>query len=340
MFNKKNVLRFFALTLVSALLLMNISGCSSKEEKWPTRPMTIVVFSAAGGGTDLACRALAAVMEKDLGQKINVVNMPATGAAPLHVMKEKHDGHTLLGLSEGMFPAAVVGAHESTSKDWEYFFLGGTPAVMSVRADSPYKTVEDVLNDMKARPGEVKLANSIVGCIWDIKAALLQQAADIKYKFMPYQGSNPSILAALSGEVDVVITGVGEQAEFLASKKLRPLAMIELEDMDVPGYQGVPSIVKTVPGMKDKLPVNQVVGFAVPSDVPKEVLTKLEESFKKAVQSEDIKKYAETAHLKIVGMCGKEAKDYVKKMESLFSWILYEKGVAKKSPEEFGIPKP
>lgn len=339
-----NTQRIIAVVVLS-LFLLAVVGCGTNKTeapKWPSGPISLIVFSAAGGGTDLANRALAAAMEKDLG-KISVVNMPggSGGVAANHVFSREKDGYNWLGMSEGILPVAVLGAHPTTSKDWEYFMLGGTPGVISVRADSPFQSVEDVLKAMKEKPGQVKLAASQAGCIWHIKAILLGQAAKVEYKFMPYQGSNPSILAALSGEIDVVITGLGEQAEFLAAKKLRPLAMVELEDYDkVPGWGKVPAIVKTVPDMKKHLPVDQFVGFALPANTPKEILGKVEASFKKAVQSEDVKKYAETKYVKISGLSGKEAKAVAEKMERIFSWALWDLKMATKSPEEFKIPRP
>ncbi|WP_278342893.1 tripartite tricarboxylate transporter substrate binding protein [Parageobacillus thermoglucosidasius] len=309
---------------------------------WPERTINLVVFSSAGGGADLGNRALAAAMEKELGVKINVINMPggSGGVAANYVTSKPHDGYHLLGMTEGLFPSAVLGVHPSTSEDWEYFLMGGTPGVISVREDSPFQSIEDVIQAMKERPGEIKMANSVVGAIWDIKATLLQQATGIEYKFIPYQGSNPSILAALSGEVDVVLTGLGEQSEFLAAKKLRPLAIVEEQSHEVPGYGEVPSIVEFIPELKGKLSANQIVGFAVPSDVPKEVLDRLNDAFAKAMQSEEVAEYAKTKYVTLRGLSGQEAKDYVKEMESLFSWLLYEKGVAVRSPEEYGIAKP
>ena len=97
--------------------------------------------------------------------------------------------------------------------------------------------------------------------------------------------------------------------------------MIELNDMDVPGYKNVPSITKAVPAMKDYLPLDQTIGFAVPADAPKEVIAKLDAAFKKAIESEGNKKYAETGHLKISVASGEKAKEIGKKMESTLSWI-------------------
>lgn len=339
--------RITSISLICAMLfvmVLSFTGCQSEDEaiKWPEKPITIVVSSSAGGGTDLGNRAMAAALEDELGQKVNVINVPAGGggAAANQVFTADHDGYTLLGFFEGIFSFAAMNAHDSTTADWDYHILGGTPGVLSVAADSPWDSVEDVLQAMKDKPGEIKLANSSVGCIWDIKAALLEKAADIDYKFVPYQGSNPSILAMLSGEVDVVITGVGEQAEFLEAKKLKPLAMIELEDMDVPGYENVPSITKAVPEMKDSLPLDQTIGFAIPADAPEEVKEKLASAFKAILDSKAVEDYAEIGHLKIAGTAGEEAKATGKKMESTLSWILFDKGVAPNNPEDFGIERP
>lgn len=321
------------------LFMLNSIGLTAE---WPTRPITIAVFSAAGGGTDLVNRTLASIMERELNTKITVVNMPGAsgGVAANYVYSRPRDGYNWLGCSEGILPVAVLGAHPTTSRDWEYFIVGGTPGVLSVREDSPFETVEDVIKAMKENPGQIKLAASQAGCIWHMKALLIREAAGVEFKFIPYQGSNPSQLAALSGEVDVVVTGLGEQAEFLVAKKLRALAAVELEDLVIPGVGRVPSIVKAIPEMKEKLPLDQFLGFAVPSDTPKHILDKITEAFKKAVQSQEMKDFAEIKYLRISGLYGQEAKQMVASMEKIFSWSLYDLGMAQKSPAEFSIDRP
>ncbi|MFB4167292.1 tripartite tricarboxylate transporter substrate binding protein [Virgibacillus sp. JSM 102003] len=336
------------LLVVLSIMAFVTVACSSEdasgnnESSWPERPVTLSVFSSAGGGTDLGNRAIASAIEKNIDEKIKVVNQPggSGGVAANFVMSQEHDGHTLLGMTEGIFPSAVLGAHPSTSKDWEYFLMGGTPAVISVPKDSKFQDMQQLLDYMKENPGDINWAASAVGAIWYVKSTLLSDAAGIEYNFVPYQGSNPSILASLNGEVDVVLTGVGEQSEFLEAKELRPLAMVELESHDVPGYEDVPSILDYVPSMEEHLPVDQIVGFAVPSNVPDETLTAIEEQFQKAMKSDIVKEYAANNYINVVGLSGEEAKEYVRKMESVFSWLLYDHGVTDKSPKEFGIEQP
>lgn len=339
--------RTFSILLALVMVIGLFAGMSparaSAETAWPERSIDMIVFSAAGGGTDLVNRLLAAEMEKTLGQSIAVSNMPGAsgGVASTFVQAKDHNGYNLLGVSEGVFPLAVLNTAPYTTKDYEYFIAGGTIALISVAADSPYQTVQDVIDAMKANPGKVKLANSQVGCIWDIKAALFKQATGVEYQFMSYQGSNPSILACLNGEVDVIITGLGEQAEYLKAGKLRPLAVVETEGAEVPNYGFVESITETVPELADTIStVSQAVGFAIPSDTDPEIIAKLTDAFNEAMASEAMAQYAEEKYLTLTGLSGAEAKELAESMESTFSWILYDAGIAPISPEDYNIPRP
>lgn len=310
---------------------------------WPERNIDMIIYSAAGGGTDLVNRLLATEMEKTLGKSVVASNMEGAsgGVGATYVQAKNHDGYNLLGISEGLFPLAVLKCAAYTADDWEYFLAGGTVGLISVAADSPYETVQDVIDAMKANPGKIKLANSQVGCIWDIKAALFKNATGVDYQFMSYQGSNPSILACLNGEVDVIVTGLGEQAEYLKAGKLRPLAVMEAEGAEVPNYGFVESVVETVPELADTIgAVSQAVGFAVPSDTDPAVLEALTEAFKAAMESDAMAQYAEEKYLTLTGLCGEEAAELAKSMEATFSWILYDNGVAPLSPEDFGIARP
>ena len=335
--------RLLIASLLVVCVLMPVFATGSGERDWPIRNITTVVSSGAGGGTDLGNRAMGAAMEGFLGTRISVVNNPAGGggAAADQVFSAPHDGYMWLGFFEGIFSNAVIGSHHGTSNDWDYFILGGTPGLMSVAADSPYQSAADVINAMKANPGNIRLACSSVGTIWDIKSSLLAEAADVEYRYMPYQGSNPSILALIAGEVDVIITGLGEQVEFLQANRLRPLAMIELYGMRVPGYNHeVPPITNTVPGMARFLPVDQTIGFAIPANTPDNVKARITDAFVRALETPSLRQYTENYYVTISGAHGAASKEIARKMESTLGWVLYEKGVAQNSPASFGIPRP
>ncbi|MCL2374173.1 MAG: tripartite tricarboxylate transporter substrate binding protein [Treponema sp.] len=325
------------------IFFVALSAFARGDREWPSRPITIVVSAGAGGGTDLGNRALAAAMEDYLGARITVVNNTGGGggAAAHQVFSAPHDGYMWLGFFEGIFSNAVMGTHHGTSNDWDYFILGGTPGIMSVAPGSPFQTAGDVIAAMRNNPGSIRLAASSAGTIWDIKSSLMAQAAGVEYTFIPYPGSNPSILALIAGEVDVIITGLGEQVDFLEAHRLTPLAMIELEGMRVPGFDHVvPSILNYVPAMAEVLPIHQTIGFAVPRGVPQEVRSSIAEAFSRAMRSEGIRNYTQNFFIAPSGAYGAASLDVAHRMESTLGWIMYDRGVGTVSPAALGIPRP
>lgn len=116
---------------------------------------------------------------------------------------------------------------------------------------------------------------------------------------------------------------------------------MEQEGAEIAGVGYVESVVKAIPELDGVIgSVGQSVGFAVPSDVGEDVLAALTEAFQAALESDSVKEYCETKYLTMTGLVGEEAKAVAADMESVFSWLLYENGVATISPEEFDIPKP
>lgn len=331
--------KLWLLTMV--FILISGSGISNAAD-WPERPITIVVFSSAGGGTDTTNRALAAAMEKFIGKPIKVVNMTGGGGgvAADYVWKQPHDGHYWLGASETLLSMSVMGAHPSTTKDWEYFVCMGAPGPISVKDDSPFKTFEDLQKAVKEKPGTIKIASSTSSSIWSIKMGVVRKYAGFEYKPMPFNGSGPSQVAVLTGEVDACHTSIGEQAELIRAGKLRPLIMVENVPTTFTGVGTIRPITDFYPQLKPYFPLPQWLGFMLPKDTPKPVLAKITEAYKKALETETIKKLAETTSSNPYGKSGEEAKTMVQGLEKVATWLLFELGVANKSPAEFNIPKP
>jgi len=328
--------RLVILLLISLLVLS-----TALSVDWPRRQITIVVYSAAGGATDLSNRAIAEAIKKYLGVDVIVVNMPGAmgGTATSYVWNAPHDGYLWFGTSEGFLGQCVLGAHHTTARDWEFFMIGGTPGIISVKKDSPYKTFQDLLDDVKKRPGEVTVATSIPGCIWNIQYLTLKKYGGYDLKYVPYPGSHPSQVACLAGEVDVVWTGLGEQAEYLKAGQLRPLAVYDTKPLEFAGMT-IPPITDFVPELAKVMPIKQFVGFALPADTPKEILDKITEAFKKAMKEKPVLDYGKNRYSELYGYYGEKAKQFAMKEQSLFAWLLWEEGIAKISPEKFNIPKP
>lgn len=334
--------RALIVILCLALMLGCLAGCGTKKE-YPSNPITIMVGFAAGGSVDLLNRAIAVPMEKELGVKVNVSNVQGanSGTAALEVLGKDHDGYNWFGTANGVASLAAMGAAETTVSDWTFFMIGGTTGVLSVREDSPYNTVEELLDGIRAKNGDFMMGAASAGTPWHVQAIMLGNFANAPFTFVPYGGSNPSILACLNGEVEAVLTGLSEQAEFLAAKKLRPLAMIDMNTVDVPGYGPIPSIVETVPEMADVIPnLVQFNCFALPADTDPAIIEKVTAAFKVAMQSDEIQSFCAENYITPTGIYGDEANAVAKQMESIYSWSLYDLGVAPNSPETYGIPRP
>jgi tripartite-type tricarboxylate transporter receptor subunit TctC len=328
--------------IAAVLVVLVMASFSWGQQKVITRPVTIVCAYSAGGGTDQINRGLAEGMKQPLGVQVNVVNMTGGGGAIAmdNVWQKPRDGQTILGISEtGLFIPAN-GAHHTTAKDWQWFWAGGSPGVLLVPMESKYKTFKDLVDDAKARPGQIKVAASVLPGVWSIRWISITTAAGMKTNVLPYAGSAPSVTAALTGEVDAVHVSVGEALQFMQAKKLRPIVASEVEAVTIPGIGKVEPITNMFPDLKKVLPMPQLLGMAIPIDSPAPVKETISKAFTAAMSSDAVKKVLEAQVAEPFGWSGEKANAMSKSLESKFSWMLVDLKLAKKNPADLGIPKP
>jgi tripartite-type tricarboxylate transporter receptor subunit TctC len=336
------------LLLLLLVLLAGSASCVPPDqavdvENWPgRRPIHLAVFASPGGATDISNRTIAAVMEQDLGTTISTLNMAGAqgGAAAAYVWNATRNGRAWYGTAEGSLSLAVRGAHSATASDWSYFIIGGTPGVLSVAADSPYRSLAELLEAARAQPGRIRIAASIPGSAWHVQYLMLAEAAGVSFQWVQYQGSHPSQVAALSSEVDVVLTGLGEQAEFLRAGQLRALATVQSEGLDVEEVGYVPPVTDHVPTLAAYLPLQQFTGFALPADTPAPILQRIDAAFQSAMASEPLARYARQAYVTLLGLSGEQARAFVETQERVFAWVLHAQELTVHSPADFGIAQP
>ncbi|TCK29204.1 tripartite-type tricarboxylate transporter receptor subunit TctC [Ancylobacter aquaticus] len=310
-------------------------------QDWPTRPIEDSVWSSAGGATDLVNRLMAKALEPHLGVKVNVVNRTGGGGAVAmnYVWSQPHNGNYWLGASEGMQTTAVMGFHTTKTKDWRWYMVAGAPGSLAVPVNSPFKTVDDFLAAAKASPGKVNVSHSALGSVWHLKGVALANATGTQLNLIPYEGSAPAMVAAMSGETAAVISSVSEQAEYIKGGRLRSLGLVEMTDQEFPGLGKLSGIGKAYPKLKD-IPARQWVGFAVPGDVPADVVTKIDAAFDLAVKDPELKKIADDKLLTIFGTRGDASMKELQEMESALSWTLWDLKVGKVDPATLDIARP
>lgn len=335
------MLSAIALSLGAGLLGVALPAGPAAAQKFPSKPVEISVWAAAGGATDMVNRLVAKTMEADLGESIVVSNKTGGGGAVAmnHVWSRPHDGYNWLGSSEQMQVVAVMGFFPTTTKNWRWYMVAGAPAVLSVRADSPFKTLEDFLSAARAKPGMVNVAHCPIGCVWHAKALGLAGATKTKLNSIPYPGSAPAMVAVLSGDGDAVISSLAEQTEYLKAGKLRALAMVETTGFDFPGVGKIPAVGEKYPDVV-KMPARTWLGFGVPADTPRETLDKIDAAFAKAMKNPALRETLEKANQTLIGAYGDESMKILSDMEKAVSWALFDLGAAKISPDSLGIPRP
>jgi tripartite-type tricarboxylate transporter receptor subunit TctC len=328
--------------LGSGLVLIALSALATAAlAEYPCKNIRVIVASSAGGGTDSYARAFGALAEKELGTKIVVTNMP--GAAGTKggnaVWQGDHDGCTVLGMSETTMTYGVNGAL-TTTKDWHYHIFGGSPGVIAVQADSPFKTFQDLLDAAKSKPESVKISNSGIGKLWHLKVVMIEREGDVQFKHVGFNGSKPAMTSLLTGEVDAVSASTGEVGPYIESGKLRALVITETEGYTFPGGEEIPAITSIIPGVENYLPMGQFLAYLFPRDVPQEALDAFRPAFDKVMNSAEFKKFIDSRGAKIYGVYGPEADEMVKGMEQRFSWFAQDMGTAKVNPETLGIARP
>ena len=253
---------------------------------WPERPITIVVPAAAGGTTDIAARVLAERMGKDLGTAIVVENKGGGGGSigTAQVARAKPDGHTLLMGNIG--PVAINFSLYKQLSYKESDLRGITnvisvPNILVVHADSPVRSVQDLIGLAKTR--RLNVSTSGVGQSPHMSSEMFRQKAGIDVTLVPFPGAAPAVTALLGQQVDFMIDNLPSSMPHIKAGKFRALAITsgarsaQLPDVPTMTEVGVP------------MQVTAWFGLLAPSGTPDAVVERLQQSARKAMQTPDVR---------------------------------------------------
>lgn len=264
---------------------------SMAEEKYPSKPITLVVPFPPGGVADIVARALSPALEKRLGEPVVIVNKPGAGGAlgTGTVATAKPDGYTyLLALAS----ISTNPEQERLNKRPPPFQLNQLAPVarlsmeemmLAVRSESKYKNVADVVGDARSRPGAVSYASSGMYGVYHVAMSMFTMAANVKMNHVPYAGGPPALMALLSGEVDVALVTRSVGAAHLKSGKLRPLAAWGRQKWS--DYPETPTI-------KDEgfdVDYQLWSGMFAPAQTPPAVLSVMRDAIRSAVEDPSFK---------------------------------------------------
>ncbi|MCC7271867.1 MAG: tripartite tricarboxylate transporter substrate binding protein [Alphaproteobacteria bacterium] len=275
------------MALAAALSGLALSGAAA-QGTFPAKPIQLIIPFAPGGATDLTSRALAKAAEKPLGQPIAIINKPAGGgaAAMQEVAKAEPDGYTLINFTaiQAAIAPHMRAVPYDTAKDFTPIMLyGAFNTFVAVRADSPYKSLGELLDYARKNPGVLTAGISVIGASSHLGMARLAREAGAQVTFVPFGGGAPAITALLGRHVGSAVTS-GEVLPHVQSGDVRLLATLMARR--VPELPDVP----TVRESGFDWDINSWLGIAGPPNMPAAVVQKLEQAFLQAMDDAAFKK--------------------------------------------------
>jgi tripartite-type tricarboxylate transporter receptor subunit TctC len=326
--------------LLATLSLAMAAPVAAQQWK-PTKPINLVVPWAAGGSTDQVTRVTAAELEKVLGQKVIIVNQPGASGSigTKNVWEAPKDGYTwAAGAAQDLGAYQALGMLDVPARDWHLFLSVANIPVVGVNPSTPYQNIGQLLDAMKAKPGEIKVATAGVTSGGHNAMEAISRATGVKYRHVTYDGGNPAVVATVSGETEVTTQLAVEQAEMIRGKRIRPLATVSDRAVEIEGFGSIPPISSAIPGFK--APANYF-GIFIPKGVPAEVVQTVQKVWAENIANNAaIRAYAVNRGALFAPVAGDAALAAAMPAIQANAWLLHSTGKTKVSPDTVGIAKP
>jgi tripartite-type tricarboxylate transporter receptor subunit TctC len=277
---------FRILAVVMAILIAG--GTASAQAPFPSRPVHIFVPYPAGGAVDILSRTLGDAVSKQWGQGVVIENRPGAGGviASQALVTSAPDGYTLIVVASGHPTNSFLydKLPYDTFKDFTPIsLLASSPNILLVRADSPFKTLADMIAAARAKPGTLSFGHSGTGTSTHLAGELLKSLARIDIGAIPYKGGAPVINDLLGAQIPMSINNGPESVGQLAAGSVRALAVTTAKRASF--LPDVPSIGETVPGYDTEV----WWGLLGPAGMPADVLAKLSHDFVAALNTDAVK---------------------------------------------------
>ena len=336
------------LLIVLLLFVVVISSLfaqgAAEASAYPEKAITMIIPYGAGGTTDVSGRKFAALLSKELGVAVTVVNQGgASGSIGCQAALDANpDGYTVLFTAESLGTQRVMGLTDLSYDNYKIIStMVNDPKVIVVAKDSKYNTLEDLLADMKANPGKIKMSYTGPGGSGHVQGLIMEKLGYVP-ALTAYSSGADCYRAVLSGEVAFTNSNISTVKALIQSGDLRLLGVSSNVKLsiypDAPLFEEVDPA--AAPYMKNAFtPLN----FLVSNQVDDSVVEVLRNATKKVVESAEWKSFIKDNALEELYLqypTVEATKVFYKNWESMVSWMLFDAGVTKYSPADFGIAKP
>jgi tripartite-type tricarboxylate transporter receptor subunit TctC len=331
-------MKTFILGALGALAL----GATAVAADYPEKEIQGIIQWGAGGSTDTVMRSVTPHAEEILGGKVVMQNMTgAVGAIALnHVAAAEADGYTLLMGAENPMLYKIMGLGD---KDYSAFvpvsiLARGTP-ILVANSDAPYDSYAEMIDYVKANPGEVRFGSTGPGGLPSVVTAMIKAVeGDLDVIAVPYDGDGPALTGLQGGAVDVMPVVLGLAVDGIKAGTMKALAVVDTQG--VPQLPDTPPVTETSAGFETYLPWGPFFGVFAPKGTPEDVVAALSEAYAEAAKAPEFTEMMQGRGFTLMGISGAEAEAFLSKWQQGTAWLLHDAGEARNSPEDFGIARP
>ena len=298
-------------------------------QNYPDQPISYLVPWKAGGGTDISSRTLGVVLQKLLDQPINVINRTGGGGVVGHsaLANADPDGYTLGAITGEITMMHWMGLTELTYEDFTPLALiTNNAASITVKADAPWQTLDDLLTDIRNNPGKFMASGTARGGIWDLARIGFLKTVGLPETAMPWvpsQGANPALQELIAGGVDVVTAALAEVDGLRKAGQVRTLAV--MADERLPAFPDVPTLKEQGVDWS----IGGWVGFGAPKGLNPAIRAKLDENIRKAVSDPLFIEPLQKAGFYIQYLDAQAFEKYMQEADRINGELMKEAGIAR-----------
>lgn len=328
------------LNLLGAALALGLAAAPALAE-YPEKEIQGIIQWGAGGSTDTVMRAITPHAEAALGGKVVMQNMTGgVGAIALnHVAGLDADGYALLMGAENPLLYKVMGLGEKDYSDFTPInvIARGVP-ILVANVDAPFNTFPELVAYVQANPKAVKFGSTGPGGLPSVVTAMINAKTPLDVTFVPYDGDGPALTALQGGAIHVMPAVLGAAIEGIKAGRIKPIALFDTEAS--PALPDAPTIVSTNPEFADFLPWGPFFGVFVKNGTPDDVVAKLTAAYAEGANNPDFLALMDGRGFKMMNLSGAEADAFLTSWQSTTSWLMFDAGLTKNAPADFGIAKP
>jgi tripartite-type tricarboxylate transporter receptor subunit TctC len=321
--------RQFLAAATAAIVAGTMGFAGAAQASFPERPMTLIVPWGAGGGTDATARIIAALLEGELGQPVNVVNRTGGSGVVGHsaIAEAEPDGYTF-----GMATVEIGMMHWQglTDLTWEDYtplaMVNEDPAAVQVRADAPWQDLTELLDAIRANPGQYRASGTGQGGIWHLAIAGLLSELDIDpdaVPWVPSQGAAPGLQDLVAGGVDIVPCSIPEARSLLEAGRVRSLAVMSSDRN--PAFPDVPTTEEIV-GVAWNIGAWR--GLVGPQGMPDEAVQTLREALERVYNNPEYAEFMSGQGFGLRWASGDEFAEFMRESNENLGNVMREVGLA------------